>query len=396
MFLAGLLPRLCARALAETITNNVALVRPTQEREVAISLEEGKPIERELFGGQSHSYQLKIVSGQYVSLIIEQKGIDVVVRLFAPDGKLLVEVDSPNGTQGPEPVRAIADATGDYRLEVSSLAKDARPGRYEAKLVELRLPTQQDRDRLAARRIFDEGVRLHTQATRDSVETALKKYGEALSLYQATGDRDQQFSILFNMSGAYRFIGEPQKAPAYLNQALQIALALQDKRGQFTSLINMGDVYRIVGEPQKAVVYLNQALEIARALGDKNGQVLSLRLTASAYRTLGELEKALQAGADDPPIARVAVMSGALLADSLAALHAKKAAARSATTTALPAVLVSQGRADPVLPFARGASIESVLRASGYPITFYPFEGGHEIPAALVERLRQFLLRGSR
>jgi len=108
------------------------------------------------------------------------------------------------------------------------------------------------------------------------------------------------------------------------------------------------------------------------------------------------LDLALQAGADDPPIARVAVMSGALLADSLAALHAKKAAALPATTTALPAVLVSHGRADPVLPFARGASIESVLRASGYPITFYPFEGGHEIPAALVERLRQFLFIGSR
>jgi phospholipase/carboxylesterase len=88
-------------------------------------------------------------------------------------------------------------------------------------------------------------------------------------------------------------------------------------------------------------------------------------------------------------------MSGALLADSLAALHAQRAAP-PAKKPALPALLVSHGRADPVLPFARGASIEALLTPYGYAVTFYPFEGGHEIPAALVDRLRQFLFSGLR
>ncbi len=100
---------------------------------------------------------------------------------------------------------------------------------------------------------------------------------------------------------------------------------------------------------------------------------------------------ALQVTPEDPPITRVAVLSGALLADSLAALHTRKAAL-PAKKPALPALLVSHGRADPVLPFARGASIEPVLAPYGYPVTFFPFEGGHEIPAALIERLRRFLL----
>jgi CHAT domain-containing protein/tetratricopeptide (TPR) repeat protein len=298
LFLVGLLPAVGGRAFAQTPQKSAGLVRPTQGSEDVRSLEEGKPIEREMLGGQSHSYQLNVVSGHYLSLMIEQKGIDVVVKLFAPDGKLLIEVDSPNGTQGPEPVRTIAEQTGAYRLEVSSLEKAARPGRYDVKLVELRLPTQQDRDRLAARQIFDEGVRLHNQATRESVEAALKKYQEALPLYQGTGDRSEQFAILFNMSGAHRFLGDSQKAIPNLNQALQIAQALEDKSGQFTALINIGDTYRIEGAPQKAVAYLNQALQMAQALGDKAGQALSLRLTASVYRTLGELEKALQAGDD--------------------------------------------------------------------------------------------------
>jgi len=62
-------------------------------------LEEGKPIERELSGGESHSYQLNITTGQYARVIIEQKGIDVVVSVFGPDGKLITAVDNPNGSQ---------------------------------------------------------------------------------------------------------------------------------------------------------------------------------------------------------------------------------------------------------------------------------------------------------
>ncbi len=68
-------------------------------------LETGKPIERELAGGQQHLYQLSLSAGQYLHVVVEQRGIDVVVTLFGPTGQKLLEVDSPNGTQGPEPVR---------------------------------------------------------------------------------------------------------------------------------------------------------------------------------------------------------------------------------------------------------------------------------------------------
>lgn len=92
--------------------------------------------------------------------------------------------------------------------------------------------------------------------------------------------------------------------------------------------------------------------------------------------------------ADDPPIDRVAVLSGVLVADSLPALHAKHGKP--------PAVFVSHGRSDPMLPFAEGARIESVLTPYGFPVTFFPFEGGHEIPPAVVEQLRSFLAAGAR
>ncbi|MBO0863054.1 MAG: hypothetical protein J2P21_32080, partial [Chloracidobacterium sp.] len=48
-----------------------------------ISLEPGKPIERELSGGQSHSYIIPMNSGEYLHIVVEQRGIDVAVALFA-------------------------------------------------------------------------------------------------------------------------------------------------------------------------------------------------------------------------------------------------------------------------------------------------------------------------
>jgi hypothetical protein len=69
-------------------------------------LEPGRLIERELAGGESHSYGIMLALGQYLQVVVDQRGIDVVVALFAPDGKKISEVDSPNGTAGPETVSA--------------------------------------------------------------------------------------------------------------------------------------------------------------------------------------------------------------------------------------------------------------------------------------------------
>ncbi|WP_420151006.1 erythromycin esterase family protein [Spirosoma sp.] len=92
-------------------------------------LEQGKPVASNLRTGQKHTYQLKHFQG----VTLNQRGIDVVVRLFGPNESNVFEVDSPNGDQGDEPIAFQAKSTATYRLEISSLEKDAQPGRYEIK-----------------------------------------------------------------------------------------------------------------------------------------------------------------------------------------------------------------------------------------------------------------------
>ena len=87
--------------------------------------------------------------------------------------------------------------------------------------------------------------------------------------------------------------------------------------------------------------------------------------------------------AGSPGVDRVVAMSGVLLTDSVAALNAPRA------TT--PRFLLSHGRQDPVVPFPGGARAKELLEAHGFPVTWRPFDGGHEIPRPLLADLDRFL-----
>jgi C-terminal processing protease CtpA/Prc len=107
---------------------------PVVAQERPQSLEPRKLVERELAGGQTHTYTLNLTENQIARVTAEQKGVDLVLSVFAPDGTRLFDVDSPNGTAGEEPATIAARQSGTYRLELRSLDKAAAAGRYALRL----------------------------------------------------------------------------------------------------------------------------------------------------------------------------------------------------------------------------------------------------------------------
>src|SRR5215813_7937167 len=116
-----------------------------QENQPVRRIEPGQPIERELAGGQSHTYQLTLADGQFVNLVVDQRGIDVVVKLLGPDGKPIMEFDSESRAQGQESVSLVAEAAGSYQLSVQPKLNNAAAGRYEIRIEALRVATDNDR-----------------------------------------------------------------------------------------------------------------------------------------------------------------------------------------------------------------------------------------------------------
>ena len=108
-------------------------------------LQPGTPIERELQNGRVDSFTVDVEQNKFVQLVVEQRGIDVIVKVFSPPGKSLGEFDTPNGTDGPEHVSFLAVSAGSYRVDVGPLdPKDTTTGRYEIKILEVRQATEQE------------------------------------------------------------------------------------------------------------------------------------------------------------------------------------------------------------------------------------------------------------
>jgi hypothetical protein len=126
----------------------VFLLGPTNASGQALpsQLQVGTPMERPLAAGQSHSYSLRLEKDQLVQLVVDQRGIDVIVRVFSPAGKPVREFDTPNGAEGPENVEFITGSAGNYRIEVAPLGQfeNTASGRYEIKVIEVRKATEQE------------------------------------------------------------------------------------------------------------------------------------------------------------------------------------------------------------------------------------------------------------
>ena len=272
----------------------------------ATFLEPGKPIEREMRGGEKHSYKVHAEAGQFVHVVALQKGIDVAVTLLDPSGKQLLTVDSLNGSYGPEPVSIIAEDSGDLQVDVSTASADAPPGHYQIQLTDLRAPAQTDRTRIKAERTYAEGCSLYSRWDAESLGAAAAKWQESFALWQSLDDRYGQALSLYSTAAAYSALGERQKALDYYNRALPVFRAVSDRDGEASTLNNIGGVYYALGEKQKALDYYNQALAVYRQAGDHGGEATVLSAMGAIYDSLGEKQKALESDNQALPIYRAA------------------------------------------------------------------------------------------
>lgn len=96
-----------------------------------------------------------------------------------------------------------------------------------------------------------------------------------------------------------------------------------------------------------------------------------------------------QAAADHalPVPAAVLLFSGALVAESWwDGVHF--------AATPAPVVFGAHGTSDAILPIAEGRALRATIEAGGIPVTWYEFDGRHEIPDAAITRARELLPRG--
>jgi tetratricopeptide (TPR) repeat protein len=258
-------------------------------------LELGKPIERELAGGQSHAYQITLAAGQYLNVIVEQRGIDVVARLQGPDGKLIFEFDSELRKLGQEPVSQVAEIVGNYQLNVVAKEKNAPTGRYEIRVVELRAAIESDQALQEARKLNAEFRKLLFAGKYDEARPLIER---ALEIREKTLGPEHPGVVAFlnNLADVYRLKGDLEKAEPLLQRAMVIGEKTlgPDHPTVAVSLNLLGIIHRVKGDYAKAESFYRRSLDIReKAFGKEHVEIAgSLNNLANLYREKGDYDKA--------------------------------------------------------------------------------------------------------
>ena len=131
------------------------------------SIDPSQSIKRKI-AGEHHYYRIMLVTDQYVRLVVDQRGIDVSVKLYQPDGKIVAQSDRLIGAYGPETITWVARVRGSTNSKCVRL-RPTRRWAYELKMLESALRLFRTRNRITAQNVFMQAEQLREQATPASV-----------------------------------------------------------------------------------------------------------------------------------------------------------------------------------------------------------------------------------
>jgi CHAT domain-containing protein len=254
--------RAVCRLLAVTAAGS-ALSGASQAGAPATTLVDGLVLEREAAVGQTDRYSIELRAGQYLQVLVDQRGADIAGTLIGPDGAVVLETDTISGQIGPDPVAFIASTAGAHELRLRVL--DVLPrGRYEIRVEAVREPTALDRLRVEAVKAGPEALRLGAQ----DPAAAVTRLREAASAWSQLGERRLQMWMEFS---AGTFLGEHlgrfEEARDTTERALATALELRDDWAEALLRLQLGHCLRSLGRLEEGTEEFERALALHRAAG---------------------------------------------------------------------------------------------------------------------------------
>ena len=263
-----------------------------QVTETPQQLESGKPVEREIAGGKSHTYQISLKAGQFARFRLAQRAIDAALILAAPDGKRLSDLNLAVADDE-ESLSLEAPVAGNYRLTVRGLGAAALRGSYRLEASVEAQPTAQDRKRLTAETLLGEAFELKKEAGR-TAQQVIEKAQQALQLWSELNEQRATAHTLFLIGNAYYDLSQFPKAAEYWEQALPLFRAMKNRSSEANTLNNLGIIYKNLNRYEKAIEYSEQALVLLREARDKSGESTALNSLGSVYMALSRNEKAVE------------------------------------------------------------------------------------------------------
>jgi CHAT domain-containing protein/Tfp pilus assembly protein PilF len=255
-------------------------------------LEQGKPIKRELTGGQEHSYRITLSADQFLKAAVEQGGIDAEVKLIGPDGERATDFDFESRMQGQEIVSWVAEKAGSYRLDVLAKYKNAGAGQYEIKVLELRPATENDRALHKARKLNTELASLFREGRYDEARPLVERMLEIRERVLGPEHIDVARALRY-LALIHSFKSDYTRAELYWQRVLDIFEKTlgPEHPNVAKTLDNLATLNYERGDYEKAESLYSRALNILeKSLGPNHPNVAqTLNNFAYIYKNRGDL-----------------------------------------------------------------------------------------------------------
>lgn len=289
------------------------------------------PVTKKIINNEVHTFTAELEKGQFVNLSVEQRDVDVIMKVFTPTGELIGEFDTPTSGRGTEQIRIGTDTAGEYRLEIYTLSERAEPGEYELSIADFHPLTERDRKVLTAVKLHQQAdtLRSKSETMRDSISV----YEKALQIWRELGESSDEGNTLRAMGFAYQRLNELEKAKEHFGKALEIwertgdarsaafthiifgviakkqndletglredlkAQTLWERAGdmpEYTqNLVRIGNDYIKLQNTAEALKYFDKALENSQKLERKSVRAYVLSECGNAQATVGNKTEAL-------------------------------------------------------------------------------------------------------
>ena len=290
-------------------------------------LELGKTSEREISGDQKHLYKIKLSAKQFVKIDIEQRGIDIVARLFDPNGQLLTHYDLDPRSDGKEEVIMTSDALGEYKISISPRQKTLPTGRYKIHFIESRPALEKEIAIDQTRRLYTKGNNLWRSR---KIDEALKSAEQSLKIWEEEigGDDPEYYRVYLLLGNIYLSRGDFKMAESFYQKAIELNERSFGKNHISINFVinNLGVIYNRLGDYPKAKIFYRRTLEIREKALEPNHLLLSriLNNLGALRNTTGDKERAASyysraleirvnaLGEEHPEVARILHNIGAL------------------------------------------------------------------------------------
>jgi len=146
----------------------------------------GHPVEREIAGRESHTYQISLAAGQFARVTVEQRLIDVVLVLTSPEGRQLPELNFTDAGEA-ELLSIDSAAAGVYSLTVRGIGGSKMRGSYRLQVV-AQTPTDSTKSYVPAQTLMLDASQLAKEGPTGIVQ-AIEKLEQAMPAAQEAAQR---------------------------------------------------------------------------------------------------------------------------------------------------------------------------------------------------------------